>query len=177
MIAKNYFKVHVYFSFFVFAITFASCISNRESIIDTRTGQKIAGYSKNCKYRIGKTEKTDIAESDILKLKSEELEFKFKQDTKTGTQTGEIISIAAAGKFATQKGIKSGDSIEKVLKIYGEPKARVLDYGIDEQHGIHFEISGIFYENLTFFTDSTLKYITGFTIGNEFNLNKKYVKK
>ncbi|MCB0544199.1 MAG: hypothetical protein KDC70_11815, partial [Saprospiraceae bacterium] len=50
------------------------------------------------------------------------------------TQTGEKV----AGKYATSKGVKSGDPAQKALKIYGKPKARILDYSKDEEHRIHW---------------------------------------
>ncbi|MCB9305948.1 MAG: hypothetical protein H6565_05085 [Lewinellaceae bacterium] len=89
------------------------------------------------------------------------------------TQTGEKV----AGKYATSKGVKSGDPAQKALKIYGKPKARILDYSKDEEHRIHWVFYGLFYESLAIFTDSAFTTVIGITVGEGLDLKRRHIKK
>jgi hypothetical protein len=160
------------------ALLASSCNSHREYIQDSITHEKIVGYGKKCKYRIGHTTPTDISEAEISRLMTEKLEFKFKESSTSEKKDGSILFAVEWGSLTTRKGIKTGDSVEKALKAYGKPKARLIDYGYDEQHRIHFEMPpGLFYKNLTFFVDSTETTIMGICLGPQFDLSKKYIKK
>lgn len=154
-----------------------SCSSIRESVIDEKTGEKIVGYDKNCNFQIGKTKRDEISEERLGQLKKDNLTFRFADDPKEGVQKGQIVSVAASGKYATVKGLRAGDSVQKALKIYGEPKAKILDYGKDEDHRIHWVLHGLFYKDFAIFTDASFTNILGFTIGEELNLDKKYIRK
>lgn len=150
-----------------------SCSNIKESVIDTQTGEKVAGYDKDCDFRIGKTTKKEIHENRLSQFKKDSLTFGFAD----ASEEGLLVSIGAAGKYATSKGVKSGDSAQKALKIYGKPKAMILDYGKDEEHRIHWVFHGLFYKNLAIFTDSSLTNVIGFTVGEGLDLNKRYIKK
>lgn len=154
-----------------------SCSSIRESVIDLKTGEKVAGYDKNCNFQIGKTKRSEISEERLGQLKKDNLTFRFADDPKKGAQKGQMISVAANGKYATSKGLRAGDSVQKALKIYGKPKAKILDYGRDEGHHIHWVLHGLFYKDFAIFTDTSFTTILGFTIGEELNLDKRFIKK
>lgn len=159
----------------------SSCSTIKESVIDTDTSLKIAGYGKDCLFRIGETERSEIPEVQLEKLKKDSLTFLFADDPKKGKQKGKIISIGIGGKYATSKGITSGDSVQKALKAYGKPKAMIFDFGKDEEHRIHWIFHGLFYDNLAIFTDSSFTTIIGIVVGKQkefdVDLNKRYIKK
>jgi hypothetical protein len=169
---KNYIKL------FLIALSCYSCSGIKESIIDPETGAKIAGFDKNCLYHIGKTKRGDLSNEQVEFYKKDSLLFSFSMEPQNAPQECVMISAGASGKYVTTKGIKSGDPIEKILKTYGKPKARVVDYGKDEKHGIHWVYYGLFYENLSFFTtDESSPRIIGFSVTKGFGFEKKYIKK
>lgn len=164
--------------FSMLILSFLSCSTIKESVIDSETGVKIAGYDKDCIFRIGKTKREDISEDQIEYYKKDSLLFGFSIKPQNAPQQCIMISAGASGKYATTKGIKSGDSIEKALKVYGKPKARVIDYGKDEKHGIHWVYYGLFYENLSFVTiDESSSIIIGFAVTKGFGFEKKYIRR
>ncbi len=164
--------------FFALIFLCSSCSGIKESIINSENNTKIAGYDEDCLFRIGKTKMADITEERIAYYKKDSLLFGFSMEPQNAPQQGILISVGGSGKYATTKGIKSGDSIENVLKIYGQPKARVIDYGKDEKHGVHWVYYGLFYENLSFFTtDESSTVIIGFSVTKGFGFDKKYIKR
>ena len=146
---------------------------HKESVIDTQTGEKVAGYNKDCDFCIGKTKRKEIHEDQLGQFKKDSLTFEFTDNPEEGL----LVSIGAAGKYAASKGVKSGDPAQKALKIYGKPKAMILDYGKDEEHRIHWVFYGLFYENLAIFTDSAFTNVIGFTVGEGLDLKRRYIKK
>ena len=109
----------------------------------------------------------------------DDLEFLFADDLEKGAQKGKIVVVGVGGKYATSKGIRTGDSVQKALKIYGKPKAMILDYGKDDH--IHWIFHGLFYKNLTFLTDPSFTTIIAIVVGKQkefdVDLNKRYIKK
>ena len=78
-------------------------------------------------------------------------------------------------KYSTSKGISPGDSVSKVISVYGQPKATHVDYGVQD-NSIHWEYKGLFYDHLTFFVDSSFTQVSSISLGNQFSLKKKYIK-
>lgn len=151
---------------------FLSCSSIKESVVDVASGQKIAGYDKDCKFRIGKTTKEEISPTDLASFEKDSVKFLFTEGTH-----GKMLGVGFSGNFSTSKGLKSGDPVEKALRIYGKPIAAELDYGKDEVNRIHWVFHGLFYKNFSVFTDSDLKTVIGISIGAGPNLSKRIVKK
>jgi hypothetical protein len=157
---------------FIGVVLCSSCSTIKESVVDTESGQKVSGYDRDCKLRIGETTKGEISQSDIASFKRDSLVFDFAQNARK-----EISAVSFSGKYATSKGLKSGDPAEKALKLYGKPKAMELDYGKDEEHRIHWVLHGLFYKKFSVFTDPSFKTVIGITIGKGPDMDKRFVKK
>ena len=152
-----------------------SCFSTKETIINSITGQKMAGYNDDCLYKIGKTPRNEIPQEVIDAYNKDSLYLVFKYAS-FGQESDKLLSVWAAGKYMTCQGVKPGDNVEKALSIYGKPKATKLEFWRDEQHGIKWEFEGLFYENLALITDSTFTTIRGVSVGRQFETDKKYIK-
>jgi hypothetical protein len=165
--------------FFLIIMCCISCSPIKESFIDLETGQKIAGYDKDCMYSIGRTNKSDIGNDEIDKMKHK-LYFFFADDERQAIPLGKLVAVSGSPNMVTQKGIKAGDSVEKALKAYGKPKARVIDYGMDANGYVWWIFHGLFYENLTIVTDESYDKVLGVTIGRrkefDIKLQKKYIR-
>ena len=148
-------------------------------MIDGQTGEKVVGYSKSCTFQIGETVHDSITKVNIAKYQSDTLAFVFSQlidgnDIPRNT----LGSVSFGGKYITSRGIKIGDSIQKIESVYGKPKARVITYWEDPQHGIYWTFNGLFYNHLSFLTRDSIDTIPiAIYIGDYFDLNPKYIKK
>ena len=155
-----------------FLTTFFFSCSIRETVIDTTTDKVAAGYSKKAELQIGKPFACNNAT-----LEAGTKEGLISQCVeKTGKSSIIEFIYVINPKYVTLKGISPGDSVTKVIKIYGNPKATHLDYGIEE-NSFHSEYKGLFYDRLTFFVDTSFTKVNSILIGDRFSLEKKYIVK
>ena len=145
----------------------------RESIVETETGNLIAGYDKKCAYVIGKTSKSEIGPQRINDLKQDGLNFRFAFNETGSEQNGAIVSVSVNGNFETTKGLRVGDPVEKALQLYGKPRAREVDYGRDWP--VHYTLNGLFYRDLLILTDSSGAIVSGMAVGPVLDLRRKYI--
>lgn len=172
-------KILINYIIFAIIIFNVACSPLKEYIIDTQTGEKVVGYTADCKYRIGKTKKADFPQifwDQIIKDSSSiQLSFNY---VSYYTESKTLLSGGSANsRFSTSRGLKPGDSIEKALKLYGKPVATDLLYWEDKQHRIRWSFEGLFYKNMAFGIDKNKKIVIGISVGNEFEVNKKYRRK
>jgi len=123
-------KSHFFLAFFL-----SSC-STREFVIGTTTGKIVAEYSNMAQFRIG-----DDFECDKAIIDSGMKEGLIPQCIeKTGKPSKIKLVYVGNPKYATSRGrgISPGDSVSKVLRVYGQPKATHLDFGMQE-NSIHWE--------------------------------------
>jgi hypothetical protein len=168
----------VFFLIFIFF----SCSSTKESVIDLRNSQIIAGFHKDAKYRIGITRKVDVPVDEFNLFKEDSLGLSFEDDSTDISHNPRLAFVSfSSSNYSTTKGITKGDSPQKAERIYGKPLATEINYWEDHQHNIGYVYYGLFYKNMTFITDRDHKKIKIIVVGNykEFDpvLNKKYIKK
>ena len=167
-----------YISIFIFCLAISSCLGTRESIIDRQTGEKIAGYHKPARYQIGKTQRNEYPDDYWNQLKKDSLRvmFDFAFPSKKPMPADKIMSVGFFGKYATSKGLKVGDSVQKAINLYGMPKATVMEFGRDEKAKIYLVIPGLFYDNITIHTDSLFTTVLAVGIGTVYDMDEKYIK-
>jgi hypothetical protein len=162
-------------------MVFGSCSGIKESVVDINTGKKVAGYSQDCNYQLGKTKRSDLSIAEWEKLQKDGLGFGFSNNYAQKSPDDYLTGVGFNGHYSTSKGVKVNDPAQKALATYGKPKAMILDYGKNEESHIHWVYHGLFYKNLTFLTDSSFNTILGIVVGYESmfdpSLNKKYIKK
>jgi len=151
-------------------ISLFSC-SVKEFIKENDTGKIVAGYSKKAALQIGmpfecKQAFIESAMKDGLIPQCVE---------QTGNSSKINLIYAANPKYSTSKGISPGDSVSKVISVYGKPRATHLDYGVQDK-SIHWEFRGLFYDHLTFFVDSNFLRVSSISLGDQFSLKRKYIK-
>ena len=56
-----------------FILSFYSCSSTKETIVNSLTGEQVAGYGDGCRYRIGKTHKSEIPQEVVDAYKRDSL--------------------------------------------------------------------------------------------------------
>lgn len=164
---------------FIYCLALSSCLGTRESIIDRQTGEKIAGYHKPARYQIGKTQRNEYPDDYWNQLKKDSLQVVFEYyvfSPKKPMPADKIMSVGFLGKYATSKGLKVGDSVQKAIDLYGMPKATVLEFGRDEKAGIYWAIHGLFYDNITIHTDSLFTTVLAVGIGAVYDMDEKYIK-
>jgi hypothetical protein len=155
---------------FIVVFLFSSCAA-KDFILDPINRKIVAGYTKAAKFQIG-----SVFECDQLTIDEGMKEGLIPQcDGKTGEPSRIKLVYIGSPKYATSKGISPGDSVSKVLKLYGKPRATLIDYGVQD-NSIHWEFRGLFYKNLTFIVDSTFTRSSSISLGDEYPLKKKYIK-
>ena len=161
----------------LFALLFMfcySCSSGKDTIIDSETGAKTVGYSRDCRFQIGKTPKKQLSVEQLKICEKDSLYLVF-QYASFGQKSDKLVAGWAGGKYVTSKGVRTGDSVEKAQNIYGKPKATILEYWKDGN--IHWMFHGLFYPNLVVLTDSSFTKVLGVAVGEQFPLDEKYIKK
>ena len=151
-----------------------ACASSKDTIIDAETGLKIVGYSRDCRFQIGKTKKEDVS-AEQLKIYEKDSLYLVFQYASFGQKSDKLVAGWAGGKYVTSKGVRAGDSVEKAQSMYGKPTATVLEYWQDGN--IHWMFHGLFYPDLAVLTDSSFTKVLGVAVGEQFPLDKKYIKK
>ena len=136
--------------------------SYKEYIIDTKYNQPIGGYRKGTLLEIG----PPIWYMDyILDNLYEHHAISPMIDRKN--QSIYLLGVAGTdttGRYMTSRGIKIGDPIQKVEKLYGKPAARSFFAGY--MAGVALEFPGPFYHNILFVEDTTSHKVTGIIIGD-----------
>ena len=102
--------------------------------------------------------------------------FDFAFPSKKPMPADKIMSVGFFGKYATSKGLKVGDSVQKAIDLYGMPKATVMEFGRDEKAKIYLVIPGLFYDNITIHTDSLFTTVLAVGIGAVYDMDEKYIK-
>ncbi|MDO8366456.1 MAG: hypothetical protein Q7T20_06640 [Saprospiraceae bacterium] len=144
-----------------FGLIFLVSCSAKEFIINNDTGKIVAGYSNKSGLQIGMPFECDQA---IIEAGMKEGLIPQCVE-KTGKPSKINLIYAANPKYSTSKGISPGDSVSKVINVYGKPKATLIDYGVQD-NSIHWEFRGLFYKNLTFFVDSTFTRVSSISLGD-----------
>ncbi len=160
----------------IFIIFCGACSSSKEFIIDIKTGEKIVGYSSDCKYQIGKTKKSDISEYFFKQMEKDSLSIYLVFNYASNNKESETL-LAGWGnsRYITSKGLKPGDNMEKAIKLYGEPIATDLLYWEDRQNHIKWRFEGLFYSNMAVLIDTSKNNVVrGVSVGNQFELDKKF---
>lgn len=150
---------------FLLIILLSACAtpkSYKEYIIDTKYNQPIGGYRKGTLLEVGPpiwykdylsdSLYADLAIFPMIDRDNQSIFFL----TIAGTDT--------TGRFITSRGIKIGDPIQKVEKIYGKPAARSFFFGY--MAGGAIEFPGPFYHNILFVEDTTSHKVIGIMVGD-----------
>jgi hypothetical protein len=159
-------------------LLFNAC-SIRESIIDTDRGIKIVGYDKDCVYQIGKTQKNSLPQTFLDQMGKDSLSiYLIFQYASNSRESETLIAGWTNDKYVTSRGLKSGDSMEKALKLYGKPVATDLLYWEDKEHRIRWSFEGLFYPNMAILIDTSKNnMVRGVSVGNQFEVDKKFRRK
>jgi hypothetical protein len=150
----------------IFLVLFLqACASNRnikEYIIDTKYNQAIGGYKKGTLFEINREYWYKDYISDSLTVETDIF-------PNVDRKTSKLYRIDFNGnnnhRYTTSKGIKVGDSSQKVEKIYGKPIARKFSPGY-LPGGYLLEFPGLLYKNMFFLIDSSTQQVTAFSIGD-----------
>jgi len=163
----------------ILALGVEACFPIKESFIDIGTGEKIAGYDKDCKFQIGKTDITELDSSQIESLK-DKIYVVFADDKNLSVPPGKLMAVSGGPLVVTKRGIKAGDSPAKALKVYGKPKAKAIDWGMDANGYVWWIYYGFFYKNMAIITDDKYETILGIDIGRrkefDLKLQKQYLR-
>lgn len=137
--------------FIVFLFISTSCSSIKETFVDVQTGQKIAGYDKECPLRIGKTAKKDVSYAQIEMYESNGLYLMFLPNTESGHQDSLLLGVSTgSSRYQTLKGIKVGGDLDKAAHLYGIPKFKIIGQEAGKNDSVEIAIFGLFYNGLTF---------------------------
>ena len=151
---------------FIFPVLFLqACASNKsikEYIIDTKYNQAIGGYKKGSLFEINREYWYQDYISDSLTVESDLF-------PNVDRKTSKLYRIDFNGnnnqRYSTSKGIKVGDSSQKVEETYGKPIARKFSPGY-LPGGYLLEFQGLLYKNMFFLVDSSTQKVTAFSIGD-----------
>lgn len=164
-------------SLFLFLLLLSSCATSKDYIIDTSTTEKLVGFTSDCKYQIGKTNKNEISMlySNQQGTDTTQLYLCFIDAAKNQESLTLLSGVFGIDRFKTSKGLTIGDSREKVIRLYGKPIATELVFWEDKQHRIALRIKGLFYKNLAVvFEDDNTERIRAISLGWQFPTDKKY---
>lgn len=149
---------------FLLLATLTACGPVKESFVDVCTGEKIAGYDKACKWRIGKTQRQEVSKKEIQEQKGR-LDFLFSRYRDQETPTNRLIAVFGNEEMITTRGIKVGDPLDKVEEVYGKPWSRLVDMGNAPGSDERILFYGLFYDNLIFMTDASFQKVQAIVIG------------
>jgi hypothetical protein len=151
----------------------ASCKSTYPYMVDMQTGEKIIGYTKDCKYRIGHMPR--ISKDSLAKLRVDDsLVLAFSYASLLRPESEVLLGGGGGGRYQLNSGLKEGDSLNLAIKLYGQPVARKLFYWGD--NSIKWEYTGLFYPHLAIITRPSESVIFGISVGEQFELDEKYIK-
>ena len=143
-----------------------------------KTGEKIVGYGADCKYQIGKTSKNALPQTFLDQMGKDSLSiYLIFQYASNSRESETLLAGWTNDKYVTSRGLKSGDSVEKALKLYGKPVATDLLYWEDKEHRIRWSFEGLFYPNMAILIDTSNNIVRGVSVGNQFEVDKKFRKK
>lgn len=150
---------------FLLLVVLSACGPVKESFVDVCTGEKIAGYDKTCKWRIGQTQRHEVTTEEMQEQK-DRLVFHFSKWRGKALPTNLLIAVVGNEEMITTRGIKVGDPLDKVEEIYGKPWSRLADLGNAPGSDERILFYGLFYDNLIFLTDASFQKVQAIVIGN-----------
>jgi len=151
---------------FLLLATLSACGPVKESFVDVCTGEKIAGYDKTCKWRIGKTRRRDFSTDEAERLKAQ-MGFVFSLRDNRESLTNRLLAVFGNSGVATTLGIQVGDPLHKVETMYGKAYCCSIELvsvpGSSEQE----VLNGLFYKdkNLYFVADESNREVHFMMIG------------
>lgn len=163
------------FLFTSLILCLSGCMAIKESFVNPETGEKIAGYDNDCVFQIGKTDREEVGADNKMGVA-----LTFEDSINQKIPVGKLVAVGAYPSVVTKKGLKVGDPVSKARLIYGKPKAKIIDYGMDANGYVWWIFHGLFYGNFTILTDESYDKVLEIIIGRprlfDLKLQKKHLR-